>query len=59
MDEETIDTYLAQTAIKNGWAENKLLLAARILKVFSTGLNKKEREIMKEAIRILESYKLE
>lgn len=59
MDEETIDSYLAKQAIANGWAENKLLLAARILKVFSTGLNKREKEIMKEAIRILESYKLD
>lgn len=35
IDEDELDKYLATTAKKKGWAENKLLHAARILRYVS------------------------
>lgn len=62
LDEETLDKFLAEEAAKNGWADNRLKHAARVLRILNSRgevHDKEMREKIRDVIAFLEAYKLD
>lgn len=58
--EEDLDDLIAKEAIQKGWAENKCIFAARILKILVKDVEDKQtRNNLRKVIKFLEEYKLE
>ena len=61
-DEEKLDEYLAKIASTEGWAENRLKHAARVLHILNVhgGIQDKDmRNKIKDVIAFLEAYDLD
>lgn len=61
-DEEKLDCELSKYAIQHGWAENRLKLCARVMRIMINQhavVDKDMRERMRTVIKFLEEYDLE
>jgi len=60
MDEDTLDSLLSKEAAKRGWADTKVLYAARILKHVLSEINEKDmKHHFNSVIKYLEAYEFD